>query len=146
MVVFFMFFPFLLLEGVIISTVVGENINIFLSYFSLILFIDSLWSDVNSEMCQLGSVSNPSKQAAVVSSNPIGNIESLGADHEYHEISDEENQDSPLRFDKTLNFDFGPSLLAEMDQMFRSLGKRSIRTLDTSNDHNNNDANKKLAV
>ncbi|KAL2751558.1 uncharacterized protein V1477_000716 [Vespula maculifrons] len=83
---------------------------------------DSLWSDVNSEMCQLGSVSNPSKQAAVVSSNPIGNIESLGADHEYHEISDEENQDSPLRFDKTLNFDFGPSLLAEMDQMFRSLG------------------------
>ncbi|XP_047363936.1 uncharacterized protein LOC124954694 isoform X3 [Vespa velutina] len=83
---------------------------------------DSLWSDVNSEMCQLGSISNAGKQATVVSSNPIGNIESLGADHEYHEISDEENQDSPLRFDKTLNFDFGPSLLAEMDQMFRSLG------------------------
>nr|XP_050862203.1 uncharacterized protein LOC127069345 isoform X5 [Vespula vulgaris] len=93
------------------------------AYFGDISFLgDSLWSDVNSEMCQLGSVSNPSKQAAVVSSNPIGNIESLGADHEYHEISDEENQDSPLRFDKTLNFDFGPSLLAEMDQMFRSLG------------------------
>ncbi|KAI4499055.1 hypothetical protein M0802_005921 [Mischocyttarus mexicanus] len=83
---------------------------------------DNLWSDVNSEMCQMGNVPNASKQSSVVSSNAIGNIESLGADHEYHEISDEENQDSPLRFDKTLNFDFGPSLLAEMDQMFRSLG------------------------
>ncbi|XP_043494078.1 uncharacterized protein LOC122518990 isoform X6 [Polistes fuscatus] len=83
---------------------------------------DNLWSDVNSEICQMGSISNASKQSTVVSSNTIGNIESLGADHEYHEISDEENQDSPLRFDKTLNFDFGPSLLAEMDQMFRSLG------------------------
>ncbi|XP_015114732.1 activated Cdc42 kinase-like isoform X2 [Diachasma alloeum] len=49
-------------------------------------------------------------------------VEGLPADHEYHEISDEENQDSPLRFDKPLNFDFGPSLLDEMDQMFRSLG------------------------
>ncbi|XP_014609610.1 PREDICTED: uncharacterized protein LOC106789690 isoform X6 [Polistes canadensis] len=83
---------------------------------------DNLWSDVNSEICQMGNISNASKQSTVVSSNTIGNIESLGADHEYHEISDEENQDSPLRFDKTLNFDFGPSLLAEMDQMFRSLG------------------------
>ncbi|KAK2577995.1 hypothetical protein KPH14_008425 [Odynerus spinipes] len=81
---------------------------------------DSLWSDVNSEMCQLGTVSNATKQS--VSSNAVGNTETLGADHEYHEISDEENQDSPLRFDKALNFDFGPSLLAEMDQMFRSLG------------------------
>ena len=48
-------------------------------------------------------------------------------DHEYHEISDEENQDSPLRFDKPLSFDFGPSLLDEMDQMFRSLGKFFFR-------------------
>lgn len=45
-------------------------------------------------------------------------------DHEYHEISDEENvQDSPLRGEKPLSFDFAPSLLDEMDQMFRSLGK-----------------------
>ena len=46
----------------------------------------------------------------------------ISADHEYHEISDEENQGSPLRFDKALSFDLGPSLLDEMDQMFRSLG------------------------
>lgn len=52
------------------------------------------------------------------------NIDNAGNnDHEYHEISDEENQDSALRFDKPLDFDFGPSLLDEMDQMFRSLGK-----------------------
>ncbi|XP_063223749.1 activated Cdc42 kinase-like isoform X2 [Bacillus rossius redtenbacheri] len=41
-------------------------------------------------------------------------------DHEYHEISDEENlMDSP-RSEKS--FDFGPSLMDEMDAMFRSLG------------------------
>ncbi|XP_046145160.1 activated Cdc42 kinase-like isoform X2 [Osmia bicornis bicornis] len=78
---------------------------------------ENLWSDASSEVCHMA---NSSKQS--VSLNVAGNNDSLGADHEYHEISDEENQDSPLRFDKTLNFDFGPSLLAEMDQMFRSLG------------------------
>ncbi|CAK9818256.1 Activated Cdc42 kinase-like [Anthophora plagiata] len=81
---------------------------------------ESLWSDANSEVCH---VANLSKQSVPL--NVASNNDTLGADHEYHEISDEENQDSPLRFDKTLNFDFGPSLLAEMDQMFRSLGKLS---------------------
>lgn len=78
---------------------------------------------MNSEICHVTTGSNANKQA--VASN-IGSTDTLGADHEYHEISDEENQDSPLRFDKTLNFDFGPSLLAEMDQMFRTLGKGRI--------------------
>ncbi|XP_076377571.1 activated Cdc42 kinase-like isoform X5 [Megalopta genalis] len=81
---------------------------------------ESLWSDTSSEMCHLGTIANSSKQS--ISINMTNSTDVLGADHEYHEISDEENQDSPLRFDKTLNFDFGPSLLAEMDQMFRSLG------------------------
>ncbi|KAG7212493.1 hypothetical protein KM043_012804 [Ampulex compressa] len=81
---------------------------------------DSLWSDTNSEICHVGTVGNATKPT--VTSNMTSSTDTLGADHEYHEISDEENQDSPLRFDKTLNFDFGPSLLAEMDQMFRSLG------------------------
>ncbi|XP_061934023.1 uncharacterized protein LOC108003442 isoform X4 [Apis cerana] len=76
---------------------------------------ENLWSDVN-EVCH---TANSSKQSVPVN---MASNNDLGADHEYHEISDEENQDSPLRFDKTLNFDFGPSLLAEMDQMFRSLG------------------------
>ncbi|XP_043507020.1 uncharacterized protein LOC122527153 isoform X1 [Frieseomelitta varia] len=78
---------------------------------------ENLWSDVNSEVCH---AANSSKQPVPL--NAASNNDALGTDHEYHEISDEENQDSPLRFDKTLNFDFGPSLLAEMDQMFRSLG------------------------
>ncbi|XP_039315628.1 uncharacterized protein LOC105202478 isoform X2 [Solenopsis invicta] len=81
---------------------------------------DSLWPDMNSEVCHVITGSNVSKRT--MTSNVGSNADNLGADHEYHEISDEENQDSPLRFDKTLNFDFGPSLLAEMDQMFRSLG------------------------
>ncbi|XP_011702808.1 PREDICTED: tyrosine-protein kinase PR2-like isoform X1 [Wasmannia auropunctata] len=81
---------------------------------------ESLWSDMNSEICHVTTGNNANKQA--MTSNIGSNTDTLGADHEYHEISDEENQDSPLRFDKTLNFDFGPSLLAEMDQMFRSLG------------------------
>lgn len=79
---------------------------------------------MNSEICHVTTNSNANKQA--MTSNLGSNTDALGADHEYHEISDEENQDSPLRFDKTLNFDFGPSLLAEMDQMFRSLGKGRI--------------------
>ncbi|XP_036147683.1 activated Cdc42 kinase-like isoform X3 [Monomorium pharaonis] len=81
---------------------------------------ESLWSDMNSEICHVTTDNNASKQT--MTSNVDSNIDNLGANHEYHEISDEENQDSPLRFDKTLNLDFGPSLLAEMDQMFRSLG------------------------
>ncbi|KAJ9589855.1 hypothetical protein L9F63_017010 [Diploptera punctata] len=41
-------------------------------------------------------------------------------DHEYHEISDEEGAVESPRFEKS--FDFGPSLLDEMDAVFRSLG------------------------
>ncbi|XP_025153983.1 uncharacterized protein LOC105183739 isoform X2 [Harpegnathos saltator] len=81
---------------------------------------ESLWSDTSSEICHVTTTANASKQS--MTTNMGSSTDTLGADHEYHEISDEENQDSPLRFDKALNFDFGPSLLAEMDQMFRSLG------------------------
>ncbi|XP_071573814.1 uncharacterized protein Ack-like isoform X2 [Temnothorax nylanderi] len=81
---------------------------------------ENFWSDINSEICHVTTGNNANKQ--VMTPNIGSNTDVLGADHEYHEISDEENQESPLRFDKTLNFDFGPSLMAEMDQMFRSLG------------------------
>lgn len=37
-------------------------------------------------------------------------------DHEYHEISDEETTNSP-------HLDLGPSLMAEMEMMFSSLGQ-----------------------
>ncbi|TGZ55832.1 Uncharacterized protein DBV15_12194, partial [Temnothorax longispinosus] len=80
---------------------------------------ENFWSDINSEICHVTTGNNANKQ--VMTPNIGSNTDVLGADHEYHEISDEENQESPLRFDKTLNFDFGPSLMAEMDQMFRSL-------------------------
>ncbi|XP_077257611.1 activated Cdc42 kinase-like isoform X5 [Temnothorax americanus] len=81
---------------------------------------ENFWSDINLEICHVTTGNNANKQ--VMTPNIGSNTDVLGADHEYHEISDEENQESPLRFDKTLNFDFGPSLMAEMDQMFRSLG------------------------
>lgn len=77
----------------------------------ILYFVESLWSD--SESSHFDMTDN-AKQ--------LKSVDATGADHEYHEISDEENQDSPLRFDKPLNFDFGPSLLDEMDQMFKSLG------------------------
>ncbi|XP_076221011.1 activated Cdc42 kinase-like isoform X1 [Nomia melanderi] len=101
---------------------------------------ESLWSDASSDMCHLGTIANSSKQS--VSTNMMNSTDALGADHEYHEISDEENQDSPLRFDKTLNFDFGPSLLAEMDQMFRSLGSSPpppppVHSLSTEHESSN---------
>lgn len=86
---------------------------------------DSLWSDSSSEISQVGTLCNVSKQQPASMGMHEGGVDAGGADHEYHEISDEENQDCPLRLDKALNFDFGPSLLDEMDQMFRSLGKTS---------------------
>ncbi|CAH0753254.1 unnamed protein product [Bemisia tabaci] len=45
-------------------------------------------------------------------------------DHEYHEISDEECVAESPRFEKT--FDFGPSLLDEMNAMFRNIGTNDI--------------------
>ncbi|XP_065218469.1 activated Cdc42 kinase-like isoform X1 [Planococcus citri] len=48
-------------------------------------------------------------------------------DHEYHEIGNEElNAESP-RFEKT--FDFGPSLLDEMDAMFKTLGSEKNNSM-----------------
>ncbi|XP_075211911.1 activated Cdc42 kinase-like [Lycorma delicatula] len=52
-------------------------------------------------------------------SKPIIPPGKLLTDHEYHEISDEESAAESPRFEKT--FDFGPSLLDEMDAMFKSL-------------------------
>lgn len=62
---------------------------------------------------------NASKQP--VTSNMVSSTDTLGADHEYHEISDEENQESPKA--EKYEFDFGPSLMAEMAQVFGSFGK-----------------------
>ncbi|XP_023313266.1 uncharacterized protein LOC106655468 isoform X2 [Trichogramma pretiosum] len=85
---------------------------------------NSLWSDSCSEISQMGSVNTINNMPAnMVSSTDSSTI---CGDHEYHEISDEENQESPLRFDKPLSFDFGPSLMDEMDQMFRSLDSLNL--------------------
>lgn len=86
------------------------------------MLADVPWSDTASDISHLGtSVGGNAKQPSI-NSGTIDALSMTGLDHEYHEISDEESHDSPLRFDKPLNFDFGPSLLDEMDQMFRSLG------------------------
>ncbi|XP_016843938.1 activated Cdc42 kinase-like [Nasonia vitripennis] len=79
---------------------------------------ESLWSDSCSEISHLGNATNNIPPSMVSSTDSS----TVCADHEYHEISDEENQESPRGFEKPLSFDFGPSLLDEMDQMFRSLG------------------------
>ncbi|XP_057330386.1 uncharacterized protein LOC130670836 isoform X2 [Microplitis mediator] len=82
---------------------------------------DNMWSDAASGLTHV-DMSHKNDDQSIISMN----IDNSGNnDHEYHEISDEENQDSALRFDKPLDFDFGPSLLDEMDQMFRSLGTSS---------------------
>ncbi|CAG5102024.1 Similar to Ack-like: Activated Cdc42 kinase-like (Drosophila melanogaster), partial [Cotesia congregata] len=50
-------------------------------------------------------MSHKNEDQSIISTN----IDNAGNnDHEYHEISDEENQDNALRFDKPLDFDFGP--------------------------------------
>lgn len=99
-----------------------SSFNFVLSVYTI---TDSLWSDSSSEISQVSTLCNVSKQQPASMGIHEGGADPGGADHEYHEISDEENQDCPLRLDKALNFDFGPSLLDEMDQMFRSLGETS---------------------
>ncbi|XP_046478288.1 uncharacterized protein Ack-like isoform X2 [Neodiprion pinetum] len=88
----------------------------------ILMFPDNPWSDTASDISHLGTPVASTGKAPSVTSGTTDVLSLAGLDHEYHEISDEESHDSPLRFDKPLNFDFGPSLLDEMDQMFRSLG------------------------
>ncbi|XP_046593427.1 activated Cdc42 kinase-like isoform X8 [Neodiprion lecontei] len=88
----------------------------------VLMFPDNPWSDTASDISHLGTPVASTGKAPSVTSGTTDVLSLAGLDHEYHEISDEESHDSPLRFDKPLNFDFGPSLLDEMDQMFRSLG------------------------
>ncbi|XP_008183401.1 activated Cdc42 kinase-like isoform X3 [Acyrthosiphon pisum] len=45
-------------------------------------------------------------------------------DHEYHEISDEDAVAESPRFEKT--FDFGPSLVEEMETMFRTISTNGV--------------------
>ncbi|VVC45669.1 Hypothetical protein CINCED_3A018950 [Cinara cedri] len=45
-------------------------------------------------------------------------------DHEYHEISDEDTVAESPRFEKT--FDFGPSLVEEMETMFRTISTNGV--------------------
>ncbi|KAJ8929303.1 hypothetical protein NQ314_018010 [Rhamnusium bicolor] len=57
-------------------------------------------------------------------------------DHEYHEISDEENTNSP-------NLDLGPSLMAEMEMMFSSLGQQN-HSLDHEGSNRSNELREKM--
>ncbi|KAL1494662.1 hypothetical protein ABEB36_010228 [Hypothenemus hampei] len=57
-------------------------------------------------------------------------------DHEYHEISDEEPNNSP-------NLDLGPSLMAEMEMMFSSLGNQNPN-LDHEGSNRSNELREKL--
>lgn len=54
------------------------------------------------------------------------------ADHEYHEISDEENTNSP-------NLDLGPSLMAEMEMMFNNLGQTPPSPADHEGSNKSNE-------
>ncbi|KAJ8971631.1 hypothetical protein NQ317_015907 [Molorchus minor] len=57
-------------------------------------------------------------------------------DHEYHEISDEENTNSP-------SLDLGPSLMAEMELMFSSLGQHN-HSLDHEGSNRSNELREKM--
>ncbi|KAJ4433872.1 hypothetical protein ANN_16185 [Periplaneta americana] len=71
---------------------------------------DAAWSDTASE----------SSVSQTATGGGKGGGPKFLLDHEYHEISDEEGAVESPRFEKS--FDFGPSLLDEMDAVFRSFG------------------------
>lgn len=58
-------------------------------------------------------------------------------DHEYHEISDEETTNSP-------HLDLGPSLMAEMEMMFSSLGGHQNNIDHHDNSNRSNELREKL--
>jgi activated CDC42 kinase 1 len=59
-------------------------------------------------------------------------------DHEYHEISDEENTNSP-------HLDLGPSLMAEMELMLNSFGQPN-QSLDHEGSNRSNELREKLST
>ncbi|CAH0557942.1 unnamed protein product [Brassicogethes aeneus] len=59
-------------------------------------------------------------------------------DHEYHEISDEETNHSPP-------LDLGPSLMAEMEMMFNSLGTQNHHGNDHEGSNRSNELREKLS-
>lgn len=75
------------------------------------------------------------------------------SDHEYHEISDDDKDktvaESP-RFEKHFDFELGPSLLDEMDAMFRNLGSDNISPppspLDPSDSNKRNELREIVAT
>ncbi|XP_023312279.1 tyrosine-protein kinase PR2 isoform X2 [Anoplophora glabripennis] len=58
-------------------------------------------------------------------------------DHEYHEISDEENTHSP-------SLDLGPSLMAEMEMMFSSLGQQNHSVDHEGSSNRSNELREKM--
>ena len=63
------------------------------------------------------------------------------ADHEYHEISDDEASNSP-------RLDLGPSLMAEMELMFSSLGQQPLpppSPVDHESSNKSNELRERLA-
>lgn len=58
-------------------------------------------------------------------------------DHEYHEISDDENTHSP-------NLDLGPSLMAEMEMVFNSLGQPPPSPADHEGSNKSNELRERL--
>lgn len=74
--------------------------------------------------------------APLLEGDHIGPAPTALQDHEYHEISDEENTHSP-------HLDLGPSLMAEMEMMFSSLGGQQNH-VDHDNSNRSNELREKL--
>lgn len=60
-------------------------------------------------------------------------------DHEYHEISDDETTNSP-------SLDLGPSLMAEMEMMFSSLGQQNHPVDHEGSSNRSNELREKMGT
>ncbi|XP_056634677.1 activated Cdc42 kinase-like isoform X2 [Diorhabda sublineata] len=110
------------------------------AYFGDLSWMDGSKGNYGTVPTQVVAPYRPHKDleaAPLLESDSVPVPADLLQDHEYHEISDEENTPSP-------NLDLGPSLMAEMEMMFSSLGTRSNSSIDHEGSNRSNELREKL--
>ncbi|XP_023030050.2 activated Cdc42 kinase-like isoform X1 [Leptinotarsa decemlineata] len=108
------------------------------AYFGDLSFLDGSKGNYASVPTQVVAPYRPHKDleaAPLLEGDLIPAPVSL-QDHEYHEISDEENTHSP-------GLDLGPSLMAEMERMFSNLGQQN-HSVDHEGSNRSNELKEKM--
>ncbi|XP_018319586.1 activated Cdc42 kinase-like [Agrilus planipennis] len=111
------------------------------AYFGDLSFLGGSKVDYNGVPTQVVTPYRPHKDleaAPLLEGDHIPLPPAPDSDHEYHEISDDENTNSPA-------LDLGPSLMAEMEMMLNSLGQPPPSPADHEGSNKTNELREKLS-